>query len=116
VPGPQQQLYCAGARVLTHYPVSIPAHGQAVNITVQSYAGQLFFAITACARALPDADLLRNDILAAFAELMELSGVVVATESDGQSASENVAPRKIPSRGVPMKREESADNSQPKAA
>lgn len=69
VPGPRDQLYSLGARVLTHYPVSIPAHGQGVNITVQSYAGQMFFGVTACARALPDADALRNDLLAAFVEL-----------------------------------------------
>ncbi len=69
VPGPQMELYLCGARVLTHYPVSIPAHSQAVNITVQSYNGQLFFALTACARALPDAAALRDDMLAAFEEL-----------------------------------------------
>lgn len=69
VPGPRQPLYSLGARVLTHYPVSIPAHGQALNITVQSYVDTLYFAITACARALPDPQVLRNDILAAFVEL-----------------------------------------------
>ena len=69
VPGPNVPLYMAGARVLTHYPVSIPAHSQAVNVTVQSYGGQLFFAVTACATALPDADALRDDLLAAYDEL-----------------------------------------------
>lgn len=71
VPGPRQQLYSLGAKVLTHYPVSIPAHTMGVNITVQSYTDQLFIGITACARALPDADLLRNDMLEAFAALKE---------------------------------------------
>ncbi|MEZ5560502.1 MAG: wax ester/triacylglycerol synthase family O-acyltransferase [Pseudomonadales bacterium] len=72
VPGPRQQLYSLGARVLTHYPVSIPAHGQGLNITVQSYQQQLFFGITACRRAVPDADALRDDMLAAFMELASL--------------------------------------------
>lgn len=72
VPGPQMELYLCGARVLTHYPVSIPAHSQGVNITVQSYNGQLYFAVTACAKALPDAHLLRDDMLAAFQELKAL--------------------------------------------
>jgi hypothetical protein len=71
VPGPRRQLYALGAKVLTHYPVSIPTHTQAVNITVQSYVDQLFFGITACAQALPDAGMLRNDMLAAFVELKE---------------------------------------------
>jgi diacylglycerol O-acyltransferase len=75
VPGPQVPLYSCGAKVLTHYPVSIPAHSQAVNITVQSYAGQMFFGITACAKALPDADQLRSDMLAAYAELAAAHGM-----------------------------------------
>ncbi len=69
VPGPRQPLYSQGARVLTHYPVSIPAHTQAMNITVQSYVDQMFFGITACARAMPDPQILRNDMLEAFLEL-----------------------------------------------
>lgn len=71
VPGPRQQLYSLGARVLTHYPVSIPAHSQAVNVTAQSYLDQMFVGITACARALPDPHVLCNDMLAAFGELSE---------------------------------------------
>jgi diacylglycerol O-acyltransferase len=52
VPGPSTPLYLAGARMLHYYPVSIPYHGSAVNITVQSYAGLLDFGITACRRTL----------------------------------------------------------------
>jgi hypothetical protein len=62
-------MYSLGSRVLTHYPVSIPTHGQGVNITVQSYTDTLYFGITACAQALPEAGALRDDLLAAFAEL-----------------------------------------------
>ncbi len=69
VPGPRVPLYCCGAKVLTHHPVSIPVHGQGVNITVQSYHGTLYFSVTACARALPDAGALRQDMLDAFEEL-----------------------------------------------
>jgi WS/DGAT/MGAT family acyltransferase len=71
VPGPRRQLYSLGGRVLTHYPVSIPAHGQAVNVTVQSYTDQLFFGVTGCAKALPDAQRFRDDMLGAFAELAQ---------------------------------------------
>ena len=69
VPGPRETLYSNGARMMSHYPVSIPAHGMGVNITVQSYAGQLWFGVTACARTMPDADLLRDDMLLEFAAL-----------------------------------------------
>ena len=69
VPGPRQTLYSNGARMLTHYPVSIPAHGTGVNLTVQSYDGILYLGITACAKALPDADRLRDEMLAEFIDL-----------------------------------------------
>lgn len=53
VPGPQETLYFNGARLQGLYPLSIPTHGQALNITVTSYAGQLQFGLTGDRRALP---------------------------------------------------------------
>lgn len=92
VPGPRQPLYSNGARMLSHYPVSIPAHGQAVNITVQSYAGRMYFGITGCARALPDASILRDDLLGAFESLMAVS------ERPGRTGNGSLTPiRKVPS-------------------
>jgi WS/DGAT/MGAT family acyltransferase len=52
VPGPPMPLYMAGARMVHYYPVSIPYHGSALNITVHSYAGLLEFGLTACRRIL----------------------------------------------------------------
>lgn len=58
VPGPQFPLYFAGAKLASWYPVSIPVHGLALNMTVQSYNGSLEVGLTACRRAVPDlADL-----------------------------------------------------------
>ena len=51
VPGPPMPLYCAGAKVTALHPVSIPAHGAALNITVQSYMDALNFGLTADRRA-----------------------------------------------------------------
>ena len=51
--GPQAPLYLAGAKLLTLYPVSIPAHGVGLNLTVQSYCGALDFGFTACRRTVP---------------------------------------------------------------
>lgn len=71
IPGPKKTLYSNGARMLTHHPVSIPGHGIGLNITVQSYAGRLYFGITAAAAAVPDADRLRDDMMTAHTELRQ---------------------------------------------
>jgi WS/DGAT/MGAT family acyltransferase len=54
VAGPPVPIYVAGARALTYTPVSIPYHGCALNITVYSYDGRLFFGLTGARSALPD--------------------------------------------------------------
>jgi WS/DGAT/MGAT family acyltransferase len=69
VPGPQFPLYLAGARLLSYEPVSIVAQGLALNITVQSYDGGLFFGLTACRKTVPDAADLAADIAQAWQEL-----------------------------------------------
>lgn len=69
VPGPRQTVYLCGARMLTHWPVSIPAHGQAMNITVQSYLDRLDFAVTACRDVVPDAHRLRDLLHVTWVEL-----------------------------------------------
>jgi len=53
VPGPADTLYFNGARLQGLYPLSIPTHGQALNVTVTSYAGQLQFGLTGDRKALP---------------------------------------------------------------
>jgi WS/DGAT/MGAT family acyltransferase len=47
VPGPQFPLYCAGAKMLAHYPVSVITDGMGLNITVMSYLGYLDVGIVA---------------------------------------------------------------------
>ncbi|GLS28601.1 acyltransferase, WS/DGAT/MGAT [Mesorhizobium albiziae] len=69
VPGPPFPLYCAGAKILAMYPVSIPVHGIALNITVQSYQDKLNFAITADRRAVPDPQKLADLFEPALEEL-----------------------------------------------
>jgi diacylglycerol O-acyltransferase len=53
VPGPDAPLYLRGWRLDATYPLSIPFHGYALNITVQSYAGTLGFGFTGCRDTLP---------------------------------------------------------------
>jgi diacylglycerol O-acyltransferase len=53
VPGPEQKLYYNGAALEAMYPVSLIAHGGALNITCLSYAGTLNFGFTGCRDTLP---------------------------------------------------------------
>lgn len=68
VPGPRQTLYAAGAELLHIFPTSIPAHGLALNITVQSYCDQLDFGFIAGANVIPNlrpmADMLPQQLAA----------------------------------------------------
>jgi diacylglycerol O-acyltransferase len=69
VPGPRQPLYFNGARLDGSFPVSIPADGLAVNITVFSYAGSLHFGITGCRRQVPHLQRLLGHLEESLAEL-----------------------------------------------
>lgn len=53
VPGPKEPLYYNGARLEAMYPVSLIAHGGALNITCLSYADSLNFGYTGCRDTLP---------------------------------------------------------------
>jgi len=53
VPGPRQTLYANGARMDGLYPLSLPMHGQALNITCVSYDGRMGFGLIGCRRSVP---------------------------------------------------------------
>ena len=72
VPGSPQPLYLAGAKMLDYYPVSIVVHGVALNITVQSYMGQLCFGLIACRRAVPDVRDIAQQMKRAFDSFAQL--------------------------------------------
>jgi WS/DGAT/MGAT family acyltransferase len=69
VRGPSHTMYLHGAKMCSHFPVSIPAHGVAMNVTVQSYGDRLDLGVTACLEAVPDIADLRDDLSAAWREL-----------------------------------------------
>jgi WS/DGAT/MGAT family acyltransferase len=69
VPGPDTPLYFRGAQLEASYPMSIPLHGQALNITVNSYAGNMCFGFTGCRDTLPHLQRLAVYCGEAMAEL-----------------------------------------------
>jgi diacylglycerol O-acyltransferase len=78
VPGPNITLYFAGAKQISTYPVSIPYHGMALNITLQGYNGWLDFGLIGCRRAMPDITELAKYMQAAHVELLQRSRDLVA--------------------------------------
>jgi WS/DGAT/MGAT family acyltransferase len=69
VPGPREQLFLCRARLLGQYPMSMPMHGCALNMTVMGYAASLDFGLIACRRAVPDIERIGHHLECAYAEL-----------------------------------------------
>ncbi len=69
VPGPQFPLYCAGARLVAHYPVSVITDGMGLNITVMSFLGSLDFGLVADREQIPDLDRVMDWLKESLAEL-----------------------------------------------
>ena len=81
VPGPRERLYWNGARLDGMYPVSIPANGVALNITVTSYVDSLDFGLIACRRSVPSAQRLIDYLEEALAELEQAAGIPTPTQA-----------------------------------
>ncbi|ONI84508.1 diacylglycerol O-acyltransferase [Actinosynnema sp. ALI-1.44] len=69
VPGSPKPLYWNGAKLDGMYPLSIPYDGQALNITITSYADQLQFGLTGCRRNVPHLQRLLGHLDDSLAEL-----------------------------------------------
>jgi WS/DGAT/MGAT family acyltransferase len=107
VPGPRSRLYFMGAEMEAYYPISALAHGQALNITVMSYAGGLYFGFTACHDRVPSVQRLAvytgealDELEAAF-----MSKVKKTTKAKAKAkakvkvkAKAGAAPRRSPAR------------------
>ena len=75
VPGPRETLYMSGAELQGMYPMSIPVHGQAMNITCSSYNGMMNFGLTGCRRTAPKLQRLLIHLDDELAGLEEACGI-----------------------------------------
>jgi WS/DGAT/MGAT family acyltransferase len=78
VPGPNEPLYMAGARLMHFYPVSALADGQGLNMTVQSYNGNLDFGFIACRELVPDLWVMVDLLHESMGELVDLARAELA--------------------------------------
>ena len=92
VPGPDTPLYFRGAEMVATYPASIVTHGQALNITCQSYAGHMNFGFTGCHSSVPSIQRLAVYTADALAELE----AAVMPKAQAASAPAETAPAKAP--------------------
>jgi len=82
VPGPNFPLYLAGARLDALFPMGPIVDGVALNMTVMSYLGTMFFGLVACRETVPDVDLLARGLEEALCELLD---AVSALEAEATS-------------------------------
>jgi hypothetical protein len=71
VPGPPYPLYSAGAELKHFYPVSAIVDGQGLNMTVQSYNGNLDFGFIGCRELVPDLWSLTDHLHESMQELLD---------------------------------------------
>jgi WS/DGAT/MGAT family acyltransferase len=70
VPGPAESpLYWNGSRLLGMYPASIVMNGQALNISVTSYAHELHFGLIGCRRTVPHLQRMLGHLETSLADL-----------------------------------------------
>jgi WS/DGAT/MGAT family acyltransferase len=72
VPGPRVPLYCSGAQLEAHYPVSVITDGVGLNITVLSYLDNLDFGIVADRALVDDVWSLQDGLARSLDELREV--------------------------------------------
>lgn len=99
VPGPTQTMYVDEAEVLSVHPVSLVFEGQALNITIFSYAEKLSFVYTACRSSLPHLQTVIGHAQAAFDELCKLYGVA----AEGLPVRDGPAPKSATKKAAPRK-------------
>jgi WS/DGAT/MGAT family acyltransferase len=75
IPGPQQPMYLAGAKLVASYP-SLPLNrNSALSIACSSLGGTMAFGVTGDWDAVPDIELLALGLEEALAELAKAAGV-----------------------------------------
>jgi len=75
VPGPQSQMYIAGAKLLATYAVPPLLHDQVLAIGVTSYCGTLYYGINADRDAMTDVDVFPELLAEALEELIDSAQV-----------------------------------------
>ena len=71
VPGPSFPLYCAGARLVSLFPLGPLLAGTGLNITVLSYLDSVGFGLIGCREIVPDIEAIAAAVPDALADLLK---------------------------------------------
>lgn len=96
VPGPQMPLYSAGAQLQHFYPVSTLVDGQGLNMTVQSYNGNLDFGFVADRELVPDLWVMTDLLHTEMRELVQLATAMLSPLQAGSAPAPTAAKKKAP--------------------
>jgi len=91
VPGPRETLYLNGARLDEAYPVSIPTHYLALNITISGYGDNLGFGYIACRRSVPALQRMLDYTHNAIMELEAALGISEQPKSTARKTARKKA-------------------------
>jgi len=113
VPGPKNTLYYKGCKLEAMYPVSLIAHGGALNITCLSYDGSLNFGYTGCRDSLPS---MQNLAVFSGAALDKLENLVLKSteKKSAKKVSKEAtkrAPKKAPKKPAETKPRQTASKN-----
>lgn len=102
VPGPTETRYLNGAEVFSVHPVSFVMQGQALNITLFTYANKITFVFTACRETLPSVQRLVSHTTRA---LESLEGALTgrAPRSKAKPKSKKATPKRAVTKKVVKK-------------
>ena len=104
VPGPNYPLYSAGAKLEHFYPVSALGDGQGLNMTVQSYNGNLDFGFIACRDLVPDLNTMVTYLQESMVELLSFCNALPPSPTAPVAASVSAAVNKTAARKAMAKK------------
>lgn len=104
VPGPRHWLYLDGAKMEAVYPMSIPIHGMALNITLESYADTLNFGFIGCRDAVPSLQRLAVYTGQALEELEAAYAARDAAKKERPNAARRAPVRRASAKKAPAKK------------
>jgi len=108
VPGPQEPVYAAGARLVATYPVLPLREQRALAIGVTSYDGEVFYGITADRDAIGDADVLGQCLAEAIEELVETTRARPDRPAAPKTATKKPVIKKAAARKQPVTKKAAA--------